>query len=137
MTSCMLTGFVSVHDRENLLGNSAGYSNTTGKMYPYSINPNTVFNAGKTFSQVCYKIPSYITDRSVPIVTYTKVYNDYYVYIITLSNMDTSVILPTELWNRKSEVVMSDGIISETTNILNSIDVKSNGIGYMIVKLKS
>lgn len=133
----MLLGFLS-EDRTDNLYSSAGYIQaSTQKLYPYFIEPSRVDGKGKVYKTVSFRIPCILHEISeaVAYVGYTKVYDDYYVIISSDSAVDTAVTLPEELWNRKCEVFMADGVTCDTEYVIDAVDIISNGRGYLILKL--
>lgn len=135
-TKAFATGFIA-GGRNALLSSTAGSVSNAKKMYPAFVQPVSVFPTGKVFNTVSFRVPFIPGEYSnqIKLVSYFKAYGDYYLIIITNVAINTSVILPDILCNRKAQVVMSDGIECDTVDIINSVDVKSTGVGYLVLKL--
>ena len=134
-TKFMLTGYIT-DDRNADISSDAGFVSAARKMYPYLVNPNTVLAKGKMYNSASFRVPvmkSSVT--GVVFMAHAFVYNDAYLFVATSAAVDTALSIPEELYNRKAEIVMSDDIECGTVNVINAVDIKSSGIGYLILKL--
>ena len=136
MTKAFATGMLVDH-RTDYISTMAGVFEASRKMYPYAIEPSAVVEKGKVYSFISFRVPFTKNEYSatVPFVSYTWVYKDIYLFVVTTSAVDTSVALPTFMRGMRADVVMSDGITCETTNVIDAVDIKSSGTGYLILKL--
>ena len=134
MTKAFVTGML-MDNRDITV--KAGVMESTRKMYPYAVNPRATSTSGKVYNLVSFRVPITMNEYSdeIKMVAYFHVYDDIYMIIIPMSAVNTSVSVPDVAKGRKCEIVMSDGVECQTKNVANAIDVKSSGVGYLLVKL--
>lgn len=136
-TKAMLLGYITPN-RNADISSMAGNMSSARKMYPYAVQPISTVDAGKTYSFVSFRVPAFKSEYSqdVPIVSYTHVYDDIYLFLYSVDAVNTSVTLPEFMWGKRCEVYMSDGMTCETTNIIDSVDVRSSAnYGSIVLKL--
>ncbi len=136
-SKAMILGFLG-SDRTSGLYSSAGYiRSATKKLYPYLVEPPRIDGKGTVYQNISFRVPCVLNDISndIAYMGYCKCYDDYYLIISTDSAKNVGVKLPPTLWNRKAEVFMTDGIACNTEYVTDSVDIISEGRGYLILKL--
>lgn len=136
-TKGMLTGYIGPN-RNGDISSHAGSVSSSRKMYPYAINPASTVDAGKTYSFVSFRVPAHLFEYSnkVALVSYTRAYDDIYLFVYAGVAVNTSIALPEFMWGKRCEVYMSDGMTCENTSIIDSVDVRSSAsYGSIILKL--
>lgn len=138
MSKAMFTGFIGANRNEDIAANGlAGHISTSRKMYPHMTQPIATLDAGKTYSLVSFRIPASMHEvsSSVAFVAYTYVYDDIYLIVRSDIAVNESIKLPEFMWGKKCEVVMADNMTCETTNIIDSLDVRGTQYCTLVAKL--
>lgn len=138
MRKAMFTGFVGGNRNADIAASGyAGYIATSQKMYPYMVHPLTTLDAGKTYSMVSFRVPASLHEvtSSVAFVAYTYVYDDIYLIVRSGIAINASIKLPEFMWGKRCEVVMADNMTCETTNVIDSLDVRGTQYCTLVVKL--
>lgn len=136
MTAIMLLGYIA-ENRNVSIASTAGVSQgPSRKMYPYLISPSADIDPGTVYNSISYRVPVFdITSVDKVLSSHTFIRNDVYMFVITKEAVNTSVSVPDEAFGKKVTVIISDGVSVSTKDVIDSIDIVSDGEGYLLVKL--
>lgn len=135
-TKMMVQGVI-MDDRNGAIETYAGRIHSTRKMYPYAIAPQSAGQVGETYDFSCFRIPIKANEMSAQIkfAGYCKVSNDYYFFAYHPAAVNVSVPVPYDLVGKTVTEVLSKNAVCLNSLVSTSIDVKTTGDGYLLLRL--